>query len=193
MKSLPPKLKKYILKEVALMLQELDAATSPGDVPVKNLTKKELIDVIKTSIPGNTKPDKIMDKFPSLKEVILDLFTEVYNDYVEDIFVIAPKPTVFKVILKNAQLFYLTYSERGYMANISGKNYFLPTLEEKQRALKALFNLLNIGNVPPSPGPDLETSGPSKEDDNFSSEKPKGKPTGRPPSKDKEKEEEPDI
>lgn len=188
--KLNSKLKKIILNEVNLFLKEIDAATSPGEVPIRNLTKKEIIDVIKTSLPGNTKVDKILNKFSSLKEVIINLFTEVYNDYIQDIFVVAPKPTMFKVVLKNAQVFYLTYNKDNYTAQISGKKYYLLNIDEQQRALKALSNILNIGNIPQTLGPGAETPGP----DNTTSpteEKPKGKPTGRPP-KNKE-EEEPEL
>ncbi len=164
--KLKKKLISFIIKEIKSVLKEenLTSADVPGDIPIKTLKPDELTNVIKTSIPGNTKVDKILQKFPSLKKVILDMFTEVYNDYIQDIFVIAPKPTTFKVVLKNSQDFFLTYTEKTYVAQISGKKYYLTNIQEQQRALQALVNILNIGIPAPSLGPGDETPAVDKEE-----------------------------
>lgn len=181
-------LKTLILKEVKLIKEEIDAAKAPGEVPIGSLKRSELINIIKTSLPGNTSADKILDKFPKLKLTIVDLFTDVYNDYIQDIYVVAPKPTMFKIVLKNAQYFFLTYTDKSFVAQISGKKYNLIVLQDQQRALKAISNLLNIGNPPPTMGPPSETPQPSDKE-----EKPKGKPTGRPPKDKTEEEPEPEV
>ena len=70
------------------------------------------------------------------------------------------------------------------------KKYNLLNLQDQQRALKSLTNLLNIGNIPQTLGPSTEVSPPSE---NLE-EKPRKKPTGRPPKdKKEEKPEEPEI
>lgn len=171
------KLNLFITKELAkLILEDNSYSKYPGDIPIKNLTQDELSNIIRSTIPGNTEVDKILDKFKSLKKVILDLFTSVYNDYIENIFIIAPKPTTFKVVLKNTQHFLLTYTPKSYIATIRGKKYHLTSDEELQRALQSLFYVLNIGIPAPKQGPPEETPSIEKEK----------KPRGRPPKSENE-------
>ena len=63
----------------------------------------------------------VLAKFPKLKEVILDLLTDQYGDFISDIWWVAPRPTTFKVILANDQFFYLIYTERSWIAKVEGK------------------------------------------------------------------------
>ena len=83
-----------------------------------------------------------MQKFPSLREVIVNLLTDQYGDFIEDIEWIAPRPTTFKVILKNGELFYLTYTGKSYIATVEGKKYYLLNIGEDERAAKAIARLL---------------------------------------------------
>ena len=53
-----------------------------------------------------------------------DLLTDYFRDYVTGIFVVAPKPTTFKVLLHNGQMFFLIYGPKSYIAKIAGKRYF---------------------------------------------------------------------
>ena len=87
----------------------------------------------------------LMQKFPSLREVIVNLLTDQYGDFIEDIGWIAPRPTTFKVILKNEEFFYLTYTGKSYIATVEGKKYYLLNIGEDERAAQAIARLLRLG------------------------------------------------
>ena len=87
----------------------------------------------------------ILNKYPSLDETLITLLTSDYRDYITGIYIIAPKPTKFKVVLHNNQSFYLTYMGKTYEATISGKRYYLIGLGDIQRATMALSDLLTLG------------------------------------------------
>ena len=74
----------------------------------------------------------ILYSYPTLKETLETLLTKDFLDYITGIYIIAPIPTTFKVILHNNQFFYMIYMGRTWMAKVSGKKYYL----------------LNIGEIP---------------------------------------------
>ena len=76
----------------------------------------------------------ILNKYVSLNELMTELMTDSFREYLTAIFIVAPKPTTFKVVLHNGQYFFLTYLNTAYQATISGKNYYLLTLGEIGRA-----------------------------------------------------------
>ena len=49
------------------------------------------------------KPDDhfLMKKFPELREAIVNLLTDQYDSFLEDIEWVAPRPTTFRIVLKN--------------------------------------------------------------------------------------------
>ena len=98
----------------------------------------------------------ILQKYPSLKATLEDLMTNSFEDYITGIYVMAPKPTTFKVLLHNGQQFYLIYARDSYIAKISGKKYYLLNLGEEEYAIKAIADLLTMGKPPGSQGPDTE-------------------------------------
>lgn len=100
----------------------------------------------------------ILQKYPSLKETLVMLLTEGYRDYVTGIYIIAPKPTTFKIVLHNGQFFYLTYLGRAYEAKIAARRYYLMTVGDKQRAIKAIAALLELGQPVNAQGPAQETT-----------------------------------
>ena len=51
-----------------------------------------------------------LTKFPELKAVIIDLLTYEFDSFLSSIDWVAPKPTTFRINLKNDQEFYLIYS-----------------------------------------------------------------------------------
>ena len=87
----------------------------------------------------------VLAKFPKLKEVILDLLTDQYGDFISDIWWVAPRPTTFKIILANNQDFYLIYTERSWIAQVEGKKFYLASLNEEQRAAAAIARILRYG------------------------------------------------
>ena len=95
----------------------------------------------------------ILQKYPSLDAALVDLMTEHYRDYITGVYVIAPKPTTFRILLHNGQEFYLIYGPKAYTAKILGKKYYLLNLSEEQFAINSIVSLLELGMPPGSEGP----------------------------------------
>ena len=108
------------------------------DMPV-NLDASSSVDLD----VGETFP--VLGKFPNLKKVIVDLFTEQYELFIEDIQWVAPKPTTFRIILANGESFFLHYTPRSWVATIEGKKYYLASLGEEQQAVQTLARILSYG------------------------------------------------
>jgi hypothetical protein len=90
----------------------------------------------------------ILTKFPTLKKVVSDLLTDQYEDFISDIWWVAPRPTTFKIILANSQFFYLIYTERSWIAKVEGKKYYLSNLNEVERAAESIARILMYGGGP---------------------------------------------
>jgi len=86
-----------------------------------------------------------LTKFPELKAVIVDLLTPEYDNFVASIDWVAPRPSTFRINLKNGQLFYLIYGKRSFIAQIEGKKYYLLNLPEEQHAAEAIARILRFG------------------------------------------------
>ena len=113
----------------------------------------------------------IIQKYPSLNEYLIKLLTEDFRDYISGIYVMAPKPTIFKIVLHNNRVFYLTYMGETYEAKVSGKKYWLLKLSELERATVAIADLLTLGTPPQAQGPEAETaSAPAPEPEETASE-----------------------
>ena len=89
--------------------------------------------------------DQIIAKFPTLKATIVKLQTEEFKEFVESIDWISPRPTEFRVNLKNGQDYILKWSGKGFEAQILGKRYFLNNISEYQQALDKLALLYKEG------------------------------------------------
>ena len=74
------------------------------------------LDTTTTGVSLNVESFPLIAKFPSLKKVIESLLTIQYDLFIQDILWIAPRPTTFKVLLKNDQSFYLIYTEKSWIA-----------------------------------------------------------------------------
>jgi len=98
----------------------------------------------------------ILQKYPSLKGTLEDLMTDSFDEYVTGIYVMAPKPTTFKILLHNGQHFFLIYAKDSYIAKIAGKKYYLLNLGEEEYAIKAIADLLTMGMPPGAKGPEGE-------------------------------------
>ena len=86
-----------------------------------------------------------LTKFPELKAVIVDLLTPEYDSFLSSIDWVAPRPTTFRINLKNDQLFYLIYGKRSWIAQVEGKKYYLLNLPEEERAAQSIANILRYG------------------------------------------------
>jgi hypothetical protein len=131
--------------------------------PLKELRKliREEIEDLKNSEPltfeGNPL-EFILDKYSSLNDTMVDLLTPSFRDYLTGIFIVAPKPTTFRVLLHNNQEFYLIYAPDGYVAKIVGKKYDLRNLSEEEYAINSIAQLLELGIPPAAEGPNSETN-----------------------------------
>jgi hypothetical protein len=88
-------------------------------------------------------------RFPGLKKVMEDLMSPSFGRYINDIQVIAPKPTTFNVMLINNESFYITYIGRGnFRAKIAGKKYDPINISEQERASQSIADLLTLNYSP---------------------------------------------
>jgi hypothetical protein len=130
------------------------------------MTKDELKEKIKVLVKQVYKPEvltgkeeisldapkfPVLEKFPELKEIIVDLLTNQYEIFISDIQWVAPKPTTFRVVLGNGETFMLTYSPRSWVAQIEGKKYYLLNLNEEESATEAIARILAYGMTEEKP------------------------------------------
>ena len=86
-----------------------------------------------------------LTKFPELKAIIFDLLTHDFDPFVASIDWVAPKPTTFRINLRNGESFYLIFSRRSWIAQVEGKKYYLLNLPEEERAIQAIARILRYG------------------------------------------------
>jgi hypothetical protein len=142
------------------------------------MTRDELKEKIKILVKQVYKPDTlqaqdtvsldapkfpVLQKFPTLKQVIVDLLTDQYEIFITDIQWVAPKPTTFRIVLGNGEPFMLTYSPRSWVAQIEGKKYYLLNLSEEESATEAIARVLSYGVTEEKPGGE-ETPGETPEE-----------------------------
>ena len=84
-------------------------------------------------------------KFPELKKVIVDLLTHEFDNFIASIDWVAPKPTTFRINLKNDFNFYLIFTKTSWIAQVEGKKYYLLNLPEEERAIEAIARILRYG------------------------------------------------
>ena len=98
-----------------------------------------------------------LTKFPELKKVIINLLTADFDPFLSGIDWVAPRPTTFRINLKNDENFYLIWMGRSWIAQVEGKKYYLLNLPEEERAVEAIARILRYG----APGSDDEAAGVS--------------------------------
>jgi hypothetical protein len=86
-----------------------------------------------------------LTKFPELKQILIDLLTDEFSMFLSSINWVAPRPTTFRINLKNNQEFYLMYGKRSWVAQVEGKKYYLLNLPEEERAAEAISRILRYG------------------------------------------------
>lgn len=97
-----------------------------------------------------------LTKFPELKKVIVDLLTNEYDNFLDSIDWVSPRPTTFRINLKNGQVFYLIYGTRSWIAQIEGKKYYILNLPEEERASQAIARILRYGTKETTPEGEFE-------------------------------------
>jgi hypothetical protein len=119
------------------------------------MTREELISRIKQLVPNVIKQREKAEtaaveydeltKFPELKNIIIDLLTDDFGKFISSIDWVAPRPTTFRINLKNKYEFYLIYGKRSWIAQVEGKKYYLLNLPEEERAAEAISRILRYG------------------------------------------------
>jgi hypothetical protein len=102
--------------------------------------------------------------------------TDQYELFLKDIEWVAPRPTTFRIILGNDQIFYLIYTDRSWIAKVEGKKYYLLNLSEEQNCIEAIARILSYGTKstpekgttpietpPESPAPETPAETPVEE------------------------------
>ena len=117
---------------------------------IEELKDKVRALVLKVYDDKETVEDKAQEydeltKFPELKAVIVDLLTVQFDEFLESIDWIAPRPTTFRINLRNGQNFDLIYGERSWIARVEGKKYYLLNLDEEERAAESVSRILAYG------------------------------------------------
>lgn len=100
----------------------------------------------------------ILKSYPSLAETLTMLMTKAFKDRITGIYIVADKPTTFKILLHNGQEFLLTYLGRAYEATVQARRYYLMTIGEKESAIMAIRDLLLLGPPLNAKGPGEETT-----------------------------------
>ena len=111
----------------------------------------------------------ILRKYAGLKNTLEYLMTPSFEEYITGIYVVAPKPTTFKVVLHNGQFFFLQFMGKAYEATVEGKKYYLMSIGEKERCMISISRLLRFGNPLKTQGPEgaeqgtRDAEGPAEE------------------------------
>lgn len=134
------------------------------------MTKEEFVGLIRKAVRDKVKSGKlalpgkgevtIPSKFPTVEETLVKLLTDQYPLFVQDILWIAPRPTTFKVVFKNNQSMLMVKTDTDWMVQIEGKKYYMPSLQDEQRAAEAIARVLGYGQAKGEAG---ETAPPAGE------------------------------
>ena len=111
------------------LLDEIEDEPQPEEEPDTSAPKETVLE---------DATDKILGKFPTLKAAITKLQTEDFKEFVDSIDWISPRPTSFRVNLKNGQDYILKWTGKSFEAQILGKRYLLSNIAEYQQALDKL-------------------------------------------------------
>jgi len=118
---------------------------------IRVLAKQVYKDVIKADEAALAYPE--IQKFPPLKDIIVNLLTNEYDSFLESIDWVAPRPTTFRINLMNGENFLLMYTIKSWIGTVEGKKYYLLNLDEEERCALAINRLLRVG---PASGADVE-------------------------------------
>ena len=120
----------------------------------------------------------VLVKFPTLKDTIVKILTDQYELFLKDIEWVAPRPTTFRIILGNDQVFYLIYTDRTWIAKVEGKKYYLLNLSEEQNCIEAIARILSYGAKPtPEKSAPEESAAPETVPEAPADEEPIEEPT----------------
>jgi hypothetical protein len=135
--------RKELVDKIQAIAKRVYAAKTGGETSIE--AQEDTLGVTPEDVNFDNELFPVLTQFPSLKGVVADLLTDQYEDFISDIWWVAPRPTTFKIILANDQFFYLIYTERSWIAKIEGKKYYLSNLNEEERAAASIARILVYG------------------------------------------------
>ncbi len=167
-----------ILKRIMIMEAEGDEVdTTEGADEEEEAPKEEPKPEAPAPKPGTFEDDPmsfILKKYVTLNDMLEELMTPAFREYVDGIFIVAPKPTTFKILLHNGQYFFLTYLGKAYQATITGRNYYLTEIGEKERCMFAISRILRYGSPLKTKGPDGAEQGTREGEEDIAGASPEG-------------------
>lgn len=89
--------------------------------------------------------DQILAKFPTLKHALIRLHSDDWQEFVQGVEWVSPRPTIFRIKLTNGQDYTLQWMGKDFEAEISGKKYYIGQLTGYQQALNKLAILYQEG------------------------------------------------
>jgi hypothetical protein len=161
--------KKELVDKIQAIAKRVYAAKTAGETSIE--AQEDTFGVTPDDVNFEEELFPVLAKFPKLKEVIMDLLTDQYGDFISDIWWVAPRPTTFKIMLANDQYFYLIYTERSWIAQVEGKKFYLANLNEEERAAESIARILRYGGgaEPDKEAPvgEVPTGGETPEDETI--------------------------
>ena len=118
---------------------------------IQILAKQVYADTVKADDAALAYPE--IQKFPPIKDIIIDLLTNEFDSFIESVDWGAPRPTTFRINLLNGENFLLMYTIKSWIGQVSGKKYYLLNLDEEERCALAINRLLRVG---PESGAEVE-------------------------------------
>jgi hypothetical protein len=111
------------------------------------MNKKELTDIVRSAVKEKIHLSKInnddnVQEFSYLRDTLTDLLTDQYPTFINGVDWVAPKPTTFRINLRNGQYFMLIWNTDDFQAIVGGKKYDLSSLPQQENATKAISRLL---------------------------------------------------
>ena len=159
--------RKELVDKIQAIAKRVYAAKTAGETSIE--AQEDTFGVTPEDVNFEEELFPVLAKFPKLKEVIMDLLTDQYGDFISDIWWVAPRPTTFKIILANEQYFYLIYTERSWIAQVEGKKFYLANLNEEERVADSIARILRYGGgaEPDKDAPtgEVPTGGEAPEDE----------------------------
>ena len=138
------------------------------------LKEEEVVD----QVPQDTAPETpeltyesnplefMLQKYPTLTKTLVELLTDDFRNYIVGVYIMAPKPTIFKIVLHNNRSFHLIFmGDDKYEAKVSGKKYWLAKIGELELATMSIAELLMLGTPPSTEGPSEELPSASSEEE----------------------------
>lgn len=124
-------------------LEEAEGDEEPTEDPAPEDAGAPEGEEVPESEPGTEEElpdatDTILGRFPTLKQAIIKLQTEEFEEFVDSIDWISPRPTAFRVNLKNGQDYELKWTGKTFVAKVLGKRYTLSNIADYQQALDKL-------------------------------------------------------